>query len=74
MFAPNLLYPSEHTASEGVLPALRELLNQCIWARQEGPETLSEMLWTQGYLPFLPQVADVEAAREALVVDEELLP
>jgi hypothetical protein len=38
-----------------------------------GSETLSERLYTPRYLPFPPDEADVEAAREALLVEGELL-
>jgi len=38
-----------------------------------GPETLSERLYTLRFVPFPPGVADVEAAREALLVKGEVL-
>jgi hypothetical protein len=73
MFAPEPLYPSETATNEEILPALRDLLSQCSAAAQEGPEALSEMLYTGGYLPFRPASADVEAAREALFVEGRVL-
>jgi hypothetical protein len=73
MFAPEPLYPTERPANEAVLPSLRELLSQCPAATYEDPETLSEMLYVQSYLPFLPDEGAVEAAREALLVEGEVL-
>ena len=73
MFAPEPLYPSENAIYEEVLPALRELLSRRHpRARQEGPGTLSKMLYAGGYLSYRPELPDVEAAREALLVDEQV--
>jgi hypothetical protein len=49
------------------------LLSQRPVATQEGPEALSEVLYAGGYLPFQPDVADVEAAYTALLVEGEVL-
>jgi hypothetical protein len=73
MFAPEPLYPTEHPTNEAVLPALRDMLSQSPEMMCSGSETLSERLYTPRYLPFPPDEADVEAAREALLVEGELL-
>jgi hypothetical protein len=73
MFAPEQLYPTERPTNEAVLPALRELLSQSPEMMGIGVETLSERLYTLRYLPFPPDVADVQAARKALLVEGEVL-
>jgi hypothetical protein len=55
-----------------VLPALRELFSQYPDSIRSGPETLSLMLNMMRFLPYRPEVFEVEAALEALCVEGEL--
>jgi hypothetical protein len=56
-----------------VLPALRDLFSQHHGAIRSGPETLARMLQVLCFLPYRPEVAEVEAALEALAVEGEVL-
>lgn len=55
-----------------VLPALRELFSHHPGAMRSGPESLRRMLYVLRYLPYRPEVGEVEAAHEALQVEGEL--
>ena len=65
------LYPVGRT--QEVLIALRELLsrNQC--AAHFDLETLSELLYEERLLSCRPEPSEVQAAREALLVEDEVL-
>lgn len=55
MFATlNELYPSEPTAHEDVLPALRELFSQHPTSTYKPPDTLARLLWVLQHLPRRP--------------------
>jgi hypothetical protein len=66
------LYPSEPTAREDVLPALRQLFDQHRAMTQSGSETLSRALHVLCYLPYRPEPFAVEVALEALRVEGEI--
>ena len=54
------------TPANDVLPALRELLSQHPEADTSGLETLSRLLYVLRFLPYQPEIHEVEAALEAL--------
>ena len=69
MIAP----PQRIIADESeLLLALRELLAQHP-ATRRGPETLARLLWVLRYLPYRPSVFEIEAALEALTVEDGVL-
>lgn len=55
-----------------VLSTLRELFSQHPQAMRSGPETLGRMLHVLRFLPYRPEVWEVEAALEALQVEGAL--
>jgi hypothetical protein len=55
-----------------VLPALRELFSHHPGAMRSGPEALSRMLYVLRFLPYRPEVFEVEVALEALAVEGEV--
>jgi len=67
------LYPSEPTAPEDVLPAVRELISEHAAAAYKSSETLARLLWVLRYLSYRPEVFEVEVALEALRVEGEVL-
>ena len=54
----------------GVLFALRDLFSQYPEAAQIDPERLADLLWR--YVPSRPHESQVEAALEALAIEEEV--
>jgi hypothetical protein len=56
-----------------VLPALRELLSQHPSMKRNGTETLTKALFVLRYLSYCPDTLAIEAAREALIVEGEVL-
>ena len=56
-----------------VLPALRELLSQHTEAAKSGPETLGRLLYVLCFLPRRPEICEVGATLEALLVEGEVL-
>ncbi len=58
---------------EDVLPALREMLNQRPHCIGFDAKALSLVLWFRGYLPEAPDEAGVEAALEALRLEDEVV-
>ncbi len=70
MPGPNLFEPKYH---EDVLPALREMLNRRPHCCDFDPKALALVLWFRGYLPEAPDEAEVEAALEALRLEDELI-
>ncbi len=70
MFTP----PKTILHDSDVLPALRDLVRHHPTFTQSGPETLSRALYVFRYLSHYPEPFVVEAAREALLVEGELLP
>jgi hypothetical protein len=63
------LYPSEPTAREDVLPALRELFSQHPTTAYKSPDTLARLLWMLRYLPYQPSSFEVEVVLEPLEVE-----
>ncbi|MGF1472041.1 MAG: hypothetical protein ACFB50_09915 [Rubrobacteraceae bacterium] len=57
---------------DDVLPALREFYSQHPAAMKSSPETLARLLYMFRFLSYRPDVYEVEAALEALQVEEEL--
>lgn len=55
-----------------VVIGLRELFSLHPGAMRSGPETLGRMLYVLCFLPYRPDVYEVEAALEALQVEEEV--
>lgn len=55
-----------------VLVALRELFSQHPGTMRSGPEFLSRLLYVLRFLPYRPDVFEVEAALEALQIEGEL--
>ena len=68
------LAPQRIIPEPDVRPALRELLAQHPILTQVGCEALSRALFVLHYLPYRPEPFEVEAAREALLVEGEVLP
>jgi hypothetical protein len=62
-------YPSEPTARDDVLTALRELFSQHPAAAFKAPDTLARLLWMLRYLPYRPLTFAIEAALEVLEVE-----
>ncbi len=60
---------SVYTTSD-VLPILRELFSQHPEATKNGPETLSRLLYVLRFLPCQPEIHEVEAALEALALED----
>jgi hypothetical protein len=69
VMAPPRSIPDTH-----VHPSLRELFSQHPDMMQSGYETLSRALHVLRYLAHRPKPFEVEAAREVLLVEGELLP
>ncbi len=61
---PNSVYPTND-----VSPALRELLSQHPKIAKSGPEALSRLLYVLRFLPYQPEIREVEAALEALALE-----
>lgn len=70
MLAQNTLYLPDRT--QEVLSALRELFSRHPGAMRSGSEALSRMMHLLRFLPYRPEVCEVEAALEALQVEGEL--
>ena len=68
-FAPQRIIADEPE----VLPALRELFSQYPTMKRSGPETLSRALFVLCFLSYCPDTIAVDAAREALIVENEVL-
>lgn len=66
MIAPTPVYQSSD-----LVPALRELFSRHPEAMKSDPETLSRMLHVLRFLPYRPEVYEVEAALEALKLEDE---
>jgi hypothetical protein len=66
--------PQRSIPDTHVHPALRELFSQHPDMMQSGCETLSRALHVLRFLACRPEPFEVEAAREALLVEGELLP
>ncbi|CAA9291981.1 MAG: hypothetical protein AVDCRST_MAG93-3970 [uncultured Chloroflexia bacterium] len=58
--------------TNNVLPTLRELFSQHPEATKSGPETLSRLLHWLRFLPYQPEIHEVEAALEALAFEGEI--
>ena len=58
--------------TEGLI-ALRELFSRNPRAAQVGPETLSDLVYEEGYLSRKIAVHELECALEALIVEGEVL-
>jgi hypothetical protein len=56
-----------------VLPALRELFSQHSTTEASGAEVLSDLLYELRYLPYRPEPFAVEAAREAILIEDKVL-
>jgi hypothetical protein len=69
---PPELYPTEPTARDDVLPALRDLLSQHPATMRSAADTLARLLWILRYLPYRPETFEVEAALEALRIEGEV--
>ena len=70
-----MLAPPQRSIHVGdVLPTVRELFSQYPAMTQSGPETLSRALHVLRFLAYRPETFEVEAALEALRVEEEVLP
>ena len=67
MNAPKTVY-----TTNDVLPTLRELFSQHPEATKSGPETLSRLLYMLRFLSYQPEIHEVEAALEALVLEGEI--
>ncbi len=67
------VYLNEDIPREELLPALRALFSQYPATERSGAETLARLLWVLSYLPYQPPVFEVEAALEALNVEDEVL-
>lgn len=61
------LYPTND-----VLPALRELFSQHPEATKSGLESLSRLLYVLRFLPYQPEIHEVEATLEALALEGEI--
>ena len=68
---PNPLYRGDR--AQEVFIALRELLSRNQHAAHFGLETLSDLLYAEQLLSDRPKHSEVEAAREALLVEGEVL-
>ena len=68
--APQAIAPDD----PDVLPAVRELLMQRPSYRQCSATEIAEGICFLGYMNYRPREAAVEAALEALVVEDEVLP
>jgi hypothetical protein len=68
-----MLGPAPIPDDPDVLPALRELFSQHPAMARSGRENLSRALFALRYLPYRPETLAVEAAREALLVEGEVL-
>jgi len=68
-FAPPIII----TDKPDVLPALRELFSQYPAMKRSGPETLCRALFVLCFLSYCPAAFAVDAAREALIVEGEVL-
>ncbi len=55
---------------EQILPAVRSLIHQHPQAAYCPPETVARLLWVLRYLPRRPDASEVEAALEALELDD----
>jgi hypothetical protein len=55
-----------------VLPALRELFSQHPETAKGYPETLSRLLYVLRFLPYQPEIHEVEVALEALALEGRL--
>ncbi len=71
MVGPREKYHAEPSPTSSTLPALRELLSQHPHLADSGPEELQMRL--RGYLPHSPDIFEVEAALDALRVEEQVL-
>lgn len=60
---------SVYTTTNDVLPTLRELFSQHPEAATSSLETLSRLLYVLRFLPYQPEIREVEAALEALVLE-----
>ena len=69
MIAP----PTRIIHDPDVFPALRELFSQHPAMMQSGCETLGRALFVLRFLPRRPESFEVEAALEALLVEDEVL-
>jgi hypothetical protein len=65
--SPNIIH------DPNVLPALRDLFSQHPAMMHSGSETLGRALYMLRFLPYRPEVFEVEAALEALRVEGEVL-
>jgi hypothetical protein len=70
-----MLAPSpESIHDRDLLPALRELFSRYPTTSRSAPETLSDLLYELRYLSYRPEPFAVEAACEALLFENEVLP
>ena len=68
-FAPPMIITDE----PDVLPALRELFSQYPAMKRSGSEALSRALLVLRFLSYRPDTFAVGAAREALIIEDEVL-